>query len=333
MRREFNKNYLSLLHFDFPYFAEPGDGCRDEINLVNWKRIGDVKFAGAEIPNDETFTPKFGYRCMKTTDNTTYLLGTGNTEIFNIRSDKNFMIEAFIYPKGDGNILALYSGSSAAFTLKIASNKLQVICDVDNITSTNNLTLNQWQHIAVKISGNRADLYVNGTQGGSDSLLCKLENISSARLGGFNGYIDEFLFSTKSSVEVPSEPYKGTLDINSMGGYGDGKHGFANYNTGNSNLVINTCANVKTISSPQVFSYENLKTNTHSDFEVGDEILLITRTGLYSFRHIKSKSGNTITLDENISEFNFNLSESVNIIKVPNYSNFVLGERRSTCCS
>lgn len=328
MRREFNKKFLSLLHFDFPYFAENGDGCRDEIGRINWERAGGVKFCGSEIPYDEEFAPKFGYRCMKTTDSTTYLLGTGGTEIFNINSAKNFIVEAFIYPINDGNILALYSGSSALFTLKIASGKLQVICGVENITSTNNLTLNQWQHIAVKISGNRAALFINGTQDGEDSFICELENISSARLGGFNGYIDEFLFSTKSSVIVPEESYKGTLDINTMGGTGDSKHGAANYTAANSNLVINTCASIKTITSPQIFTYENLKTNTHGDFAAGDEILLITRTGLYSFRHVKTISGNTITLDSPVTEFDFNLnaSGSINIIKVPNYSSFTLGQ-------
>lgn len=330
MRREFNKNYLSLLHFDFPYYGEPGDGCRDEINLLKWERVGDVKFCGSEIPYDENFTPKFGYRCLKTTDNTTYLLGTGNTEIFNMQSGKNYIIECFVYPKGDGNILVLYSRSNAVFTIKIASNKLQVIQDNTTTITENNLTLNAWQHIAVKTFGTDLYLYVNGTEDGAGGMFStSLSNISSVRLGGFNGYIDEFLFrENETNITVPSEPHKGIIDFESLGGRGDSKHGTANYTSQNSNLVINTCANIKTITSAQIFTYENLKTNTHGDFTVGDEILLITREGLYAFRHVKTKSGNTITLDSAITEFNFNLNaaKSINIIKIPNYSSFALGE-------
>lgn len=327
MRREFDKKFLSLLHFDFPYFNEPGDGCRDEIGRINWERVGSVKFCGSEIPYDEEFTPKFGYRCMKTTDSAAYLLGTGGTEIFNMQEGNNYVIECFVYVKGDGNILALYSGSSAVFTLKIASNKLQVVNSLDTITGTDTIGLNSWKHVAVKISGTRLTLHINGLECGSGDFE-SIENISSVRLGGFDGYIDEFLYSTKSTVDALDEPHKGILDINSMGGYGDSKHGSANYTAANSNLVINTCANIKTITSPQIFTYENLKTNTHGDFAVNDEILLITREGLYSFRHIKSISGNTITLDSPVTEFDFNLNaaKSINIIKVPNYSSFTLGE-------
>lgn len=327
MRREFNKNFLSLLHFDFPYYAEPGDGCRDEISGVNWSRVGSVKFCGSEIPYDEEFTPKFGYRCMKTTDATTYLLGMGGTEIFNMSDAKKYAIEMFIYPKGDGNIFTLYSGSSAVFTLKISSSKLQTVQGSYTATSASNLTLNAWSHIAVKINNGDLSLYINGTESGSGANFSELSNISSVRLGGFNGYIDEFLFSTKNSVSVPSEPYQGQIDINSFGGIGDSKHGPANYTSANSNLVINTCANIKTITSSLVFTYENLKTNTHGDFTAGDEILLITREGLYAFRHVKAISGNTITLDSEINEFDFNLNSagSINIIKIPNYSSFTLG--------
>ena len=264
---------------------------------------------------------------MKTTDATTYLTGTGGTEIFNMSDAKKYMLEMFIYPKGDGNIFTLYSGSSAAFTLKISSSKLQTVQGSYTATSASNLTLNAWQHIAVKINNGDLNLYINGTESGTNALFAELTNITSARLGGFNGYIDEFLFSTKSNVTVPTEPQKGILDFDSFGGKGNAKHGAANFTSQNSNLIINTCANIKTITSAQVFTYENLKTNTHGDFAAGDEILLITREGLYSFRHVKTISGNTITLDEPVTEYDFNLqaAKSINIIKVPNYSSFVLG--------
>ena len=240
MRREFNKNYLSLLHFDFPYFAEKGDGCRDEIGFINWERTSGVKFCGSEIPYDEQFAPKFGYRCMKTTDAATYLLGTGSTEIFNMSDAKKYIIEMFIYPKDDGNILALYSGSNAAFVLKIASSKLQTVQGSTTTTSTNNLTLNQWQHIAVKINNSDISLFINGTESDSNAFT-SINNISSVRLGGFNGYIDEFLFrENETDITVPAEPHKGILDINAMGGTGDSKHGSANYTSANNNLVINT---------------------------------------------------------------------------------------------
>ena len=330
MRREFNRNFLSLLHFDFPYFAEPDDGCRDELGLLKWKRNGNVKFCGNEIPYDEQFTPKFGYRCMKSTDSTTYLLGTGSTDIFNLRMGGNYIIEMFIYPKGDGNLFTLYSGSNAVFILKISASKLQLTQGSNEmITSSSSITLNTWQHIALKMSGKYGDaeFYINGNKDSASGSFDMLTNITSARLGGFNGYIDEFLFSTKSSVTVPSEPYKGILDFKTMGGAGNSKHGAANFSTANSNLIINTCAEVKTITSNTIFTFQNTKTGTHGNFSNNDEVMLITREGLYSLRRIKNISGSTITLDSPVDEFDLNLNaaKSINVIQVPNYSSFNLG--------
>ena len=59
-RRKFRGNLKSLLHFDYPYYLEPGDGCRDEIGLMTWTRQGGTKFVGTEIPNDAVVvgTPK-----------------------------------------------------------------------------------------------------------------------------------------------------------------------------------------------------------------------------------------------------------------------------------
>ena len=55
----------SLLHFDFPYFNEPGDGLGDEVGLETWSGNSNVLLAGNKIPKAATATPKFGYQVIQ----------------------------------------------------------------------------------------------------------------------------------------------------------------------------------------------------------------------------------------------------------------------------
>jgi hypothetical protein len=75
-RRRFPSSWKSSMHFDFPYPGEPGSGLRDEVGILAWTPVGDVKFVGTELPNDAVVTgcPLFGYRCLQTGGGYTYRL-------------------------------------------------------------------------------------------------------------------------------------------------------------------------------------------------------------------------------------------------------------------
>ena len=89
---------LTLLHFDYPYYAEPYDGLRDEIRGNVWIRNGGVKLAGSEIPADEIVTgvPKFGYRCLHSTNEQTYIESVSPLDT--IIGDEGLNITFHIYP-------------------------------------------------------------------------------------------------------------------------------------------------------------------------------------------------------------------------------------------
>ena len=340
-RREFDRHYKSLLHFDFPYYAEPGDGCRDEINIISWKRVGNIKFAGVEIPNDEVFAPKFGYRCMHSTGAGTYLSGTGGTEIFNLSCKKRYTIEFFINAQGAGDIFALYSGNNKIFAISLNSSNQITITGGSVPANHAALTLNSWQHAAINIYNGMIRTFVNGTMLSNVRFSDFLDGVNEVRLGGFNGYLDEFLFTTgaEENIIIPTEPHKGILDIESIGGYGDGRHGIGEFTAKNNNLRINTVAGVKKIIDSSTFIIYHHHAHTHGGITEGDELFIIVKyktagnfqdLGLYAFRHVKNITGTTITLDSPITEFAFTPEElnnyCIHVYKVPNYEKFTLGE-------
>ena len=342
-KRKFPRGYKALLHFDYPYFAEPGDGLRDEIGVLEWSANNpnytdvDVKLVGTEIPVAENVagTPKFGYRCLQVGGYSSFI-GAEKYDYFNIDSTKTYEFEFFIrltafghtftWPDSDvvyDEIVTIFTqGGYAAFNILVGTSGEIIVKSVPlgiDATSARNLVLNTWTHLRVRIDNGTFKIFFNGESVYNGTCSGNVTDTRDIRLGGFTGQIDEFLFRQVYNGDVydsvPAVPYKGYIDTYGIGG--TGKQGALNLTSGTSRL-----------NTVQGFSFQDASTivtatptgeelGIHGMYSAGDEVMLVKNqttatkpdnieAGLYCFRKIKSITGLTITLDKPVTEFSLN---------------------------
>ena len=336
-RRKFDTNIKSLMHFNYPYFNEPGDGLGDEVSSETWTRQGNAKLVGSDIPADAIVadTPKFGYRCLQTSGNTDYLSCTNNSGIWNAESTDKREVDFWIRPTANsaGNILVLMNDNDAVFTLaKDASNCITLSDGNTTVNTVTTLTLNTWHFIRVSFEDPSAKVIIDGSQ----EILTFTLNVSvtSARLGGIFGQIDEFCL--KHSAEgslLLGEEYAASLTFSEIGGYGNANHGNV---TINSDTVINSYARVVSAlgNTITVNSWSNgLIGAPYAGCEVMLHVSDISGTssiyaGCYAFRTVTAASGTRLTLDSAVtSEFPLTSILSnyvVQVILVPNFNTFTV---------
>jgi hypothetical protein len=99
-RRKYPSSWKSLLHFDYPYPGQAGDGLRDELGLVTWTWVGSPLWVGTEAPVDATIagTPRYGYRCLSTTSAASYVQGDNPSGVWNLSSGGSYEIEFWFRP-------------------------------------------------------------------------------------------------------------------------------------------------------------------------------------------------------------------------------------------
>lgn len=343
----------SLLHFDYPYYAEPNDGLGDEVSSETWTREGNTKLAGTEIPYEVSGSPKFGYRCAYFPDTSSYITGTNTSEIFNLSPDGEYEFEAFGKFSGTGgNMLKIGDLELVADNtgvLSLSSQSWDISCN----SGENTLTEQAWEHILLRLSGGNAEVYLDGSKV-IETTITGNTNItpSSVVLGGFVGYMDEFVFrhSAGSGVpSIPSRPYNGTLDVNSVGGFGNGSDGDITIST--AGIIINSYSMISAVSNERVFTASSWSGSSASMPPVGSEIMIhITApkstatasypyVGLYAFGRVAGIDGGDITLEEGISienGYDFTLSSEllsdyyVQAITVPNYESLAVTDEGQT---
>lgn len=326
--RQFDSSIKSLVHFDYPYFAEEGDGLNDEIGNFTWTRQGDAKLCGSQIPADEIIadTPYWGYRCLHTNGaSTSHILGQAKTAItFTDILTASCWVRCASNSTGD--ILRI-ENSDGASLLKLTTGSLLVpaitVMNSDSLTAdTLSLPLNTWAFLRLSLNfkAGSISLTVNGNTwtGAFSASSFAAANI---RLGGFNGFIDEFMLTSKAETGIPSQPACAVLNIQDMGGFGTGELGNV---TPLQNGAINSVATVTEISGKWI-TLSNIRAGLFGTFDTGKEIMLLdNETGDYVFRRIEQKNTTTLLLNETVNLTRGN--DGVQCILVPNFGTFRLGE-------
>ena len=120
-------------------------------------------------------------------DTTSYFRISNNKTLFNL-SGTNVTIECFVYittTSAATRGIICQENSSSGWTLRLNVNNTISFFYVagSTVTSTNAITLNQWNHIALTKSGNIITLYINGISGGSVTLTT-VQNVNENILIG-----------------------------------------------------------------------------------------------------------------------------------------------------
>ena len=167
-----------------------------------WHYNGNTKFSDSA---------KFGKGCLYFPDAQSSVSVSNTTGMFNLNPYGNYELEAFVKlsEAQAGNILAV--------------GNLELVVTSDNIlhlsssawgidtTSTDVLSLNTWHHFLLRISGETCALYVDGAQAISEQITGSGPLTPEAvTLGGYVGWLDEFVFRRNAGAgvpEVPTHPY------------------------------------------------------------------------------------------------------------------------------
>ena len=351
--RKYSRHIKSLMHFDYPYFAEAGDGCRDEIKKLSWSVEGEAIFVGTQIPvapnNTLTAgTPKFGWRCLQTAADTDYIKSAVTGGYLDINTAKAFEFECFVrktassagrifsmHDSNDANVFQI--GTDASDMITVTSSVLSL-----NAVSTSGLQLSDWQHVRVRINEGALEVYIAGIQVYTGTVSGSVTDVSEVRLGGFPGQIDEFMLKDMVGEDtVPTEPYRGKINIYGVGG--DGHNGILNLQTGTN--YINTTYMIQAIQDKSTFTVKSLTQATnsvglHGQAQAGDELMIIkhqkvnqnlepSEQGKYAFVKVRSVTSTTFTLEEEVSGITFTNDELTNYaieaVLIPNYETVTIG--------
>ena len=325
----------SILHFDFPYFNEPNDGLTDEASQEVWAKSGSTSLAGTQIPYATNAEPKFGYRCAYFPNTSSYITGTNNHETFNISASGDYEIEAFVKFSSAGNIFTF-----GDLILAVDSSGYMMLLEQ---TASTAFTSDTWQHILLRITQNYCTLYLDGVQVLGAEISDDITP-SSVQLGGFVGYMDEFVFRASASSgtpKIPAAPYTATFDVGLVGGFGTSSDGDV---TISSNSQINSYGLINSITDAKTFSINSWNNGTYTASESREIMIHITapistesadypNVGLYAFSKIASIDDVNITLEDGITTengFDFTLSSElldtyrVQIITVPHFKSLTI---------
>ena len=343
----------SLLHFDYPYFNEPGDGLGDEVGYESWTGGANFKLGGSQQPYAVKQSPYFGYRCAYFSGNSSsnQITGTNNTGIFNLSPLGSYEAECFILLKSStgGNIFTF-----GDLKLRFYSSYFYLDCDIWNLHEIYEFSIEtgNWYHIVLRNDKGYISVYLDGVEIISATIQNSKDTIrpDSVKLGAYYGAMDEFVFrrpAEKEAPKIPEKPYKGVLDVRKIaGGFGTGADGDVVISA---DKTINNSYIVTKITSSDEF----VVSTTPSALSAGDEVMILlyygpkAHVGEYVFRNVKSvdTGTKTITLDKEISTANgddFTLGEIscsstsystskyyIRCIRIPNYNSLTVNSGKS----
>ena len=305
--RKFNSHIKSIIHFDFPYYHEPGDGLSDELGLFTLARAGGAKLVGSEAPADAIVsgTPKFGYRCLQTDGNNSYVQGTGNITFTQTGSyEVSMWVRAAASTQG--NILQLLNGSTVLFSAVLTST-LNISCTSStlglSLTSEQTLSLNAWTFLRFQFYAGGFTVKVGDNPSSAEGLTSAPLNVTAIRLGGLTGQIDEVILRDTLTDTIPAAPVQARIDVAELGGFGTGSLGNV---TISSLCVVSSCAYFSAVDPVQKYrSYiiSGYSAGKFGGFKMGDEVLIINpASGEYEFNYVNSYAQNIITLAKDLSQ-------------------------------
>lgn len=302
--RKFDSSWKALLHFDFPYYAEPDDGLRDEIGKLNgWHDEGTrVGWVGSDIPNDNDvlanyvtdLTPKFGYRCPYFPGDGSYSIKVSDYDgvgLLPITNTTEAEIEFFVRPEtsrtsSGGAIIKINSFNDTSNHLTLSATpegfvtfSSSIVRGGDIESANPVLTSHVWHHVMIRILSGVLTVWVDGVQVIGREMMSNaiLEWLELTLGEGFTCCIDELLikYSASSGAPViPTEPYQGYVDPKDFGGFGDGRQGELALTSGTT-YYINSVGQISTITDTTHLTIGSWTTGMHGVPVAGDEIMII----------------------------------------------------------
>ena len=186
-------------------------GVLDNAMMGDYETVGTTRIV--------TTIKKFG---------TSSIIFNGTTDYFVTKSNQayafntgNFTVEMWLYPTSFVSYKSLYGNSTSAANatgfhtgLNASGNVFIYSASAFRLTTSNAMTLNAWNYVAIVRSGSTITVYINGTSGGTWTLTTQTFTDGQCFFGvapGFSsefytGYLDDFRITKGFARTVTSLP-------------------------------------------------------------------------------------------------------------------------------
>ena len=186
-------------------------GVLDNAMMGDYETVGTTRLV--------TTIKKFG---------TSSVIFNGTTDYFVTKSNQayafnagNFTVEMWLYPTSFTSYKSLYGNSTSAANatgfhtgLNASGNVFIYSASAFRLTTSNAMTLNAWNYVAIVRSGSTITVYINGTSGGTWTLTTQTFTDGQCFFGvapGFGsefytGYLDDFRITKGFARTVTSLP-------------------------------------------------------------------------------------------------------------------------------
>ena len=168
--------------------------------------VNDIETAGSAQVN--TTIVKYGTGSISFNGTTDYIISAPRSNVNNAFGTGNFTVELWVYPTAFASYKSIYGNSNGITAtgwhcgLNASGNVFIYSNSAFKVTSSNTLTLNAWNHVAIVRNGSTVTIYIGGTSGGTWTLTTETFTDGYCFFGVTPGFASEFYSGYMDDIRI-----------------------------------------------------------------------------------------------------------------------------------
>lgn len=168
--------------------------------------VNDIETVGSAQVN--TTIVKYGTGSISFNGTTDYIISAPRSNVNNAFGTGNFTVELWVYPTAFASYKSIYGNSNGITAtgwhcgLNASGNVFIYSNSAFKVTSSNTLTLNAWNHVAIVRNGSAVTIYIGGTSGGTWTLTTETFTDGYCFLGVTPGLTSEFYSGYMDDIRI-----------------------------------------------------------------------------------------------------------------------------------
>lgn len=168
--------------------------------------VNDIETVGSAQVN--TTIVKYGTGSISFNGTTDYIISAPRSNVNNAFGTGNFTVELWVYPTAFASYKSIYGNSNGITAtgwhcgLNASGNVFIYSNSAFKVTSSNTLTLNAWNNVAIVRNGSTVTIYIGGTSGGTWTLTTETFTDGYCFLGVTPGLTSEFYSGYMDDIRI-----------------------------------------------------------------------------------------------------------------------------------
>jgi hypothetical protein len=168
--------------------------------------VNDIETVGAA--QISTSVVKYGTGSISFNGTTDYIISAPRSNVNNAFGTGNFTVELWVYPTAFASYKSIYGNSNGITAtgwhcgLNASGNVFIYSNSAFKVTSSNTLTLNAWNNVAIVRNGSTVTIYIGGTSGGTWTLTTETFTDGYCFLGVTPGLTSEFYSGYMDDIRI-----------------------------------------------------------------------------------------------------------------------------------